>query len=73
VWNKTNRLAGKLFKAAGILAMLGAVFPEHAILFILVPVILAGVYPLIYSPEYQREKKDVTWVVASKGINLTNC
>lgn len=58
VWNKTNRLAGKLFKAAGILAMLGAVFPEHAIWFILVPVILAGVYPLIYSyQEYQREMK----------------
>jgi uncharacterized membrane protein len=56
VWNKTNRLAGKLFKAAGILAMLGAAFPEHAILFILVPVILAGVYPLIYSyQEYRRE------------------
>ncbi|MGD0952163.1 MAG: SdpI family protein [Methanotrichaceae archaeon] len=56
VWNKTNRLAGKLFKAAGILAMLGAIFPEHAILFVLVPVVLAGVYPLIYSyQEYQRE------------------
>ncbi len=56
VWNKTNRLAGKLFKAAGILAMLGAVFPEHAIWFILVPVVLAGVYPIIYSyQEYQRE------------------
>ena len=56
VWNRTNRLAGKLLKAAGILAMLGAAFPEHAILFILVPVILAGVYPLIYSyREYRRE------------------
>lgn len=58
VWNKTNRLAGKLFKSAGILAMLGAVFPEHAIWFIIVPVILAGVYPLIYScQEYQREMR----------------
>jgi hypothetical protein len=27
--------------------MLGAVFPEHAIMSILVPVILASVYPLI--------------------------
>ena len=59
VWNRTNRLAGKLFKAAGVLAMLGAAFPEHAILFIIVPVILAGVYPLIYSyQEYQREIKE---------------
>lgn len=56
VWNKTNRLAGKLFKAAGILAMLGAAFPKQAILLILVPVILAGIYPLIYScQEYRRE------------------
>lgn len=38
--------------------MLGAAFPEHVILFILVPVILAGVYPLIYSyQEYQWEIK----------------
>ena len=60
VWNKTNRLAGKLFKAAGILAMLGAVFPEHAIMFILVPVILAGIYPIIYSyQEYQRARKEL--------------
>lgn len=57
VWNKTNRLAGKLFKAAGILAMFGAVFPEQAILLILVPVILAAIYPLIYSyREYQRDR-----------------
>ena len=56
VWNKTNRLAGKLFKAAGILAVLGAGLPQYAIFFILVPVILAGVYPIIYSyQEYQRE------------------
>lgn len=60
VWNKTNRLAGKLFKAAGILAMLGAAFPEHAILLILVPVILAAVYPILYSyQEYQREREEL--------------
>jgi uncharacterized membrane protein len=59
VWNRTNRLAGKLFKAAGVLAMLGAVFPDRAILFILVPVIVAGIYPLIYSyQEYQREIRE---------------
>ena len=57
VWSKTNRLAGKLFKAAGVLAALGAAFPERAIFFILVPVILAAIYPLIYSyQEYQRER-----------------
>lgn len=56
VWDKTNRLAGKLFKGAGVLAALGAVFPEYAILLILVPMILAAIYPIIYSyREYQLE------------------
>jgi len=58
VWNKTNRLAGKLFKVAGVLAALGTVLPEYAILLILVPVILAAIYPVIYSyQEYQLEMK----------------
>jgi uncharacterized membrane protein len=46
MWNKTNRLTGRLFKAAGILAMLGAAFPQYAIFFILVRMILAAVYPI---------------------------
>ncbi len=58
VWDKTNRLAGKLFKGAGVLAALGVIFPEYAILLILVPVILAAIYPVIYSyREYQLELK----------------
>ena len=58
VWDKTNRLAGKLFKGAGVLAALGTVFPEYAILLVLMPVILAAIYPIIYSyQEYQLEMK----------------
>ncbi len=58
VWDKANRLAGRLFKDAGVLAALGTVFPEYAILLILVPVILAAIYPVIYSyQEYQAERK----------------
>jgi uncharacterized membrane protein len=58
VWNETNRLAGKLFKAAGVLAMLGAAFPQYAIALILVPVVLAAIYPLVHSYlEYQRGMK----------------
>ena len=58
VWYKTNKLAGKLFKATGVLAMLGAAFPEQAIFFKLVPVILSAIYPLIYSyQEHERELK----------------
>ncbi len=59
VWNKTNLLAGKLFKAAGVLAMLGAVYPQYAIILILVPAILAAIYPFVYSYfEYQRVIKE---------------
>lgn len=58
VWDRTNRLAGRLFKAAGALAALGAVFPDLAVYLILVPVVLAAVYPIIYSyREYQKEFK----------------
>jgi hypothetical protein len=42
--------------------MLGAVFPEleQAIFFILVPLILAGIYPIIYSyQDYKRERKEL--------------
>jgi uncharacterized membrane protein len=49
VWDKTNKLAGRLFKGAGVLAAMGSVFPKYAIFFILIPVTLAAVYPIIYS------------------------
>ena len=56
VWDKTNKLAGKLFRGAGVLAAMGLVFPKYAIFLILVPVILAAVYPIIYSYQtYQQE------------------
>ena len=58
VWDKTNKLAGKLFKVAGVLAVMGLIFPKYAIFLILVPVILAAVYPIIYSYQmYQQEIK----------------
>ena len=58
VWDKTNKLAGKLFRGAGVLAAMGLVFPKYAIFLILVPVILAAVYPIIYSyQQYQQEIK----------------
>ena len=61
VWDKTNKLAGKLFRGAGVLAAMGLVFPKYAIFLILVPVILAAVYPIIYSyQKYQQEIKAVS-------------
>jgi uncharacterized membrane protein len=58
VWQKTHRIGGKLFKIAGIIAFLGIFFQGLAIWFVLVPVILAAIYTLVYSYfEYQKEIK----------------
>jgi|GEM_PF-4352566 len=58
VWDKTNRQAGKLMKAAGVLALLALVFPEHALVLILAPAVFAGLIPIIYSYlEYRKEAR----------------
>ena len=58
VWNKTHLIGGKLFKASGVIAVLGAFFPDYAILFMLIPVILLTFFTIIYSYwEYQRETR----------------
>ncbi len=49
VWNKTHKRGGKLFKISGILALLGVVLPNYALVFILVPVILFTIYTFAYS------------------------
>jgi uncharacterized membrane protein len=49
VWNRTHRLGGKLFMAAGILAAFGAIWPKYGIIFILVPVLLVTVVTVVYS------------------------
>jgi uncharacterized membrane protein len=55
VWNKTNKLCGKLSKAAGVIALLGIFFPYYEVLIIAVPVIVLAVYSVIYSYiEYQK-------------------
>lgn len=56
VWERTHKLGGKLFKAAGILALFGIFFHDYAILFIIVPVIVFSIYAVVYSyVEYQKE------------------
>jgi len=49
VWNRTHKLGGRLFKTAGLIALLGAVFPGHAMWFILVPVLFFSGYLVVYS------------------------
>ena len=58
VWEKTNKLGGKLFKIAGTIAFLGILLPNYALLLVLVPIILFSVYIIFYSYfEYQRQIK----------------
>lgn len=58
VWDKTHKLGGKLFKISGIIAFIGLLFPAHAFLFIVIPVILVTLYTYVYSfLEYRKETK----------------
>ncbi len=58
VWNKTHRIGGKLFKAAGIISLCGILLPDYAIFIVLAPVILFSVYLVVYSYlEYKKEKR----------------
>jgi uncharacterized membrane protein len=49
VWARTHALGSKLFYAAGVIAMLGAIFPDYAIWFILVPSLVAALGTYVYS------------------------
>jgi uncharacterized membrane protein len=58
VWNKTHKLAGRLFKIAALIALVGFFFPEYAIWFFIIPVVYVAVYSIIYSYfEYQKQVK----------------
>ncbi len=58
VWKKTHTIGGKLFKAAGAIALFGMLLPSYAILFVLIPAILVAFFTVIYSYlEYAREKR----------------
>ncbi len=60
VWDKTNRIGGKLFKVTGIIAFLGIFLPKYTIFFVIIPVISIAVYTVIYSYfEYQKQKSSL--------------
>jgi len=57
VWDKTHQLGSKLFKLAGIIALLGIFIPNYALWLVLVPVIAFSLYLMIYSYfEYKKVK-----------------
>jgi uncharacterized membrane protein len=55
VWKKTHELGGKLFKITAAFSLLGVIFPGLAIWLVLVPVLAAAVYLVVYSyVEYRK-------------------
>ena len=58
VWNKTNKLGGKMFKIAGVICLFGIIFPAYAFLFVIVPALITAFYAIIYSYfEYKKIAK----------------
>ena len=58
VWDKTHKIGGKLFKIAGVIALLGIFFPEYAFYLVIIPAVFAAIYSFAYSYfEYQKEIK----------------
>lgn len=49
VWEKTHQLGGRLFQAAGVIALVGAFLPSYAWLFILAPALLVSLVATAYS------------------------
>lgn len=58
VWDKTHQFGGKLFKAAGGIALVGMVFTDIAIWLIIGPVLLASLASVAYSYlEFNKKKR----------------
>jgi uncharacterized membrane protein len=49
VWERTHRLGAKLFRGAGLIALIGALFDSWAFAFIMVPVMGATLWTIGYS------------------------
>lgn len=59
VWNETHVVGSKGFKLAAILALFGVVFPSLAIWFLMIPLLVAAFYTVIYSyVAYRRKHRD---------------
>jgi uncharacterized membrane protein len=57
VWDKTQKLGGKLFKITGVVILLGVLFPQYLLWLVLIPTISTVLIVIAYSYfEYQKEK-----------------
>ena len=57
VWEKTHLLAGRIYKYAAILSLLGILVPKYAFFFVIVPILGASLYLVAYSYfEFKKEQ-----------------
>jgi uncharacterized membrane protein len=49
VWERTHRFGGTAFQVAGVLSLIGMLFPSVAILFLMVPLLTSAFLMIVYS------------------------
>lgn len=60
VWEKTHKLGGKLYITAGVLTMLSLLFPEKAIVILMVSILGASFISILYSYlVFRQEEKKI--------------
>ena len=67
-WKRTHALGGKLFKACGIVSLLGLVFTDIALVFVIAPIIATAVFCVIFS--YVEFKKEAKEKKSGKGVKV---
>jgi len=61
VWDRTHRLGAKLFRASGLLSLVGLLVPAATIYLLLFPVLGSSLFLVVYSYlEYAKEKRAET-------------
>jgi uncharacterized membrane protein len=57
IWDKTNKLGGKLFKISGAISVISILFGKYAFIVVMIPIIGSSIYTILYSYlEYKKLK-----------------
>lgn len=57
IWDKTNKLAGKMFKVSAIISLIGIFVQSYAFYITIAAVLISALYPAIYSYQLYRKNK----------------
>lgn len=67
VWARTHALGGRLFKLTALLTLVGLLFGEYAVYFVLIPALLTAAGTVVYSYYlYERVERGADTAVQSK-------